>query len=251
MSRISSTAKIPLKQFMGKGSYDKRLNYAKSLNSKFFQQMLPEIKTGEISPINYRKVLKNLLPDNINVHLKALSKYFSAKGFKGAVTFLGEDEFNGFEISLPYIKKYGKSNKNAKISAKMITTIMHENFHVFSELCNPKHLARCKFKDDSEYKIYAKNLYGETKGVFGFRNIKNILKYLKRIPLKERIDFLQNCRYRLTEEHHAFAEGAKYCMGKYNYVPFEFYTQISFIETLLYLTLQKARKENKLKYANK
>ena len=65
---------------------------------------------------------------------------------------------------------------------------------------------------------------------------------------EERIDFLQNCRYRLTEEHYAFAEGAQYCMGKYNYVPFEFYAQISFLEMLLYINLRKGRMKNKSEF---
>ena len=250
MTNIKSTARIPLKQFIGKGSYDKRIRYARKLNHDFYEKIKPELKTGEISPVLYRKVLKSLIPEKINVHISPLSEIWSASGAKGAVTMIGEDEFTGFKISLPYIKRFGKKNKNAKISTRIISTMMHENFHVFSELCNPKHLARCKFKDDNEYEIYAKNLYGETKGIFGFRNIKNIIKYLKRIPLEERIDFLQNCRYRLTEEHYAFAEGAKYCMGKYNYVPFEFYTQLSFLEMLLYLNLQKVRKRNKLEFGN-
>lgn len=250
MTKVRSTAKLPLKHFMGKGSCDKRMRYARKLNHDFFEKIKPELKTGEISPVLYRKVLKSLIPEKINVHISPLSEVMSAHGAKGAVTMIGDDEFTGFKISLPYIKSFGKRNKNAKIPTRIISTMMHENYHLFSGISNPKYLARCNFKDLREFKVYEENLYGKTKGQFGVKKIINIMKYLKTISIEERINFLQNCRYRLTDEHNAFAEGARYSMGKYNYVPFEFYTQISFLEMLLYLNLQKVRKRNKLEFGN-
>jgi len=246
MSKVSPSAKIPLKQFLGgKGSFNQRLDYAKKLNYDFYKQVCPEIKKGMISPITYRKLLKNLLPDNIKLHITKLPQSIIEKGIFGRTIQLG-NTINGFTISLPYEEEYGNKNKNGMISLKNFSTMMHENFHLFVEAANPKFSARCSFEDEQGYEVFNQNLYGPAVGSFGLGKMFKIMQYLKTKPLEDRINFLQLARYHLYEEHYAYIEGANYSNSMYNNVPFNFKPQIAFLEMLLYANIQKARKQNEL-----
>ena len=249
MSKISSSARIPLAQFRsGGGSFDKRLKYAKELNVEFLKQIYPEIKNGMVSPIVYRKILKNILPENIKVHIKKLPQSMQERGIHGCTSALG-NTINGFALSLPIIKRIEDGNCKTMVLVGNMSTIMHENFHLFAELTNPKFLARCDFDDERGYDVFAKNLYGATRGFFGVGKMFNIMKYLKSKSLEDRINFLQIARYHLYEEHHAYIEGGKYNTDIFSIVPYNFSMQISFLEKLLYINLQKLRKMNSLDLA--
>lgn len=245
MSTVLPSAKLPLRNFINNGSYDQRFKYAKSLNKALFKELQAESKTGEIAVISYRNALKRILPDNIKFHIVKASKELIKKGSR-AYTFINgqDDTIKSYTIGIPYKYLSGKNNKNAKISSKHLNLIMHESFHVFASLANPKHSARVRFKSDKESEIYEKYLYTPKTNLGNLYKIRSMIKKINAIPLEERINFLQNCRYRLYEEMFAFEEEEKYTNKRYSIDHFSFFEKIMILEKLLIYNIRKARKEN-------
>lgn len=91
---------------------------------------------------------------------------------------------------------------------------MHESAHYFSFMTNPKTVARMA-------KVYETGLYLKTQNFYNsvLYSKKSLAKpeisekldeLLNILHPKERIDFLQNSRYRLKDELMAYNEGTKY-----------------------------------------
>lgn len=252
MLKISSTARIPLKTFNNSGSVQQRIEYAKNLNAKFYEKLKTKIKYESISVKDYAKVLEEVLPENIlaELHIKEKSLF---NEYAGRLLIDG-DEKNGvtnYILVLPYKKFIPKKNETEEDAKRILLDdmciAMHENFHLFSSICNPKFVTRQLFYSQKENYIYKNYMYTNLHNNFNFINKlrwKNGLKgFLKTLSTEDRINFLQNCRYRLTEENIAYQEGAKYGENKFNTKYFYFEEKIKIIEKQLYKTIQEARKD--------
>ena len=245
MAKVNPTAKLPLKTFIGKGSYDKRLMYAKKLNADFFKLTNDEFKKGSISIIDYKKALMSLLPPNIKLHVSCISKTEMGCGTKACVSHsLTNDEVKFSTVYFPYMIHHGKKNKNARISTNIKGTVAHENFHIFASLCNPKHEARSNSFLYNDFEIYEQCLYGPNARITPSR-IKIFLKHLKSKTIEEKINFLQACRYHLIEENIAYSEETKYQYVKYNIPEYSFVEKILVLEKLLAYYIRKARNQHK------
>ncbi len=204
MIKVLKTAKFSHK--ICKGSYEEKIALAKNLNQKFFNQISQKFKTNEISLDVFTKTLKENTPEKIQIEV---NEYGSKKG--GCTSFKLNKDKSGIEGLLMFLET-DSYNKGIRLLNTDIT--LHETFHYFSHLANPKHTARVG-------KMYEKGLLNKTEEFYNihlytrkelneeeFR--ENLNNFLKDFTLQDQIEFLQNSRYRMIEEYNAFDEGYKY-----------------------------------------
>ena len=206
MIKLMSTAKFPLNTV--KGSYEQRINLAKSLNEKFYSNITREFNTKEVMPDIFERHLKNITGNKIILKIfDSTDEPFVGNTFLG-VNPKNQGEADRFNIYLP-LNRYDKS-----LSLNDTNIFMHEAFHFFFSIVNPKHTRRMivKFEKDLCEKsdpFYNEYLYNKNVDLNALKH--DILPdFLKRLSDNEKVDFLQSCRYRLTEELHAYKDGAKY-----------------------------------------
>ena len=246
MLKVLPSAKFPLKDFTGKGSYKERLEYAKILNAQFNELVQQNRKDGQITRFEYTKLLKNFIP-NIKIKVGSDLRGFLVKGNAYLTPWCNNyDEVMGMDLHIPHRKNsYGLKVFDKKDD--YIST--HETFHLFASLANPKHTARIDMST-TDYNFYNAYIYTNLHKNFKYKERREWEKGLKRyLDLKSSesaINFLQDCRYRLIEENLAYKEGEKFSEKEFktnkNYF---FEEKVKIIEKLLYKTIKKARKENK------
>lgn len=246
MVKINPSAHIPLKNFVDKGSYQQRIEHAKKLNEKFFNTLQERIKEGKISPFDYEKTLKETIPENIKIIFRTyIQKFLAHDGAYVAALVNDEEEVDVLEIQIPCREL---QNGKTVIDKSDSDTFMHENFHLFAKIANPKHSARSNIGKKSN-KFYYNHIYTCMHDKFGlkeqFKWRKKLKNFLNGNDLDYRINILQNFRYRLLEEKLAYAEGEKYDKPNSVYKFFYFEEKLDIIKKLLYKTIKKARKENK------
>ncbi len=206
MIKLTHTAKLPFDVI--KGSYEKRLEFAKFLNANLYSRITSEFKTKDVSPDIFYNHLKEVSKNKINFCIKDSTN----EPFRGA-NYLVQNpdnmlEADRFSIFLP-LNRFDKT-----ISLNDTDVFMHEFFHFFCGIVNPKHNKRALKMYEKNLlgvteNFYSKNLY--TKKNFEVGELKEALsKFLEILTDFDKIDFLQNSRYRLKEEMHAYKEGAKY-----------------------------------------
>lgn len=201
--KLLPTAKFSLKTC--KGSYSERIKLAKSLNKNFFNKIDKKYTTKEVPFDVFEKTLKECTPEEINVNVLP----YPYKG--GYTAFELNNTYDGIDKLSIYIEKnfYDKG-----IRLLNTDTSLHETFHYFCALANPKHTARAA-------KMYEKNLISKTQSFYN-ENLytkkdfkpeelrEKLNDFLKQFTPEEQVDFLQNSRYRMLEEYNAFDEGYKY-----------------------------------------
>lgn len=255
MLKIKPSAKLPIETFLNKGSYIQRLEYAQELNSKLYNMLQKQAVNGTIHRTDFLANIKKLLPENIKIIFATYTK-----------TLLGNDDayvtpltnsldiVEGMIIRIPSRKK---ENYSRVIDNRDLSITMHETFHLFASLANPKHTTRIHF-NNNENKFYNRYIYSKTYSKFNLKEKlrwkQKLTDFLKDKKVENKINFLQNCRYRLIEENLAYKEGEKY--GNKNYMSKYFYFEekIKIIEKQLYKTIQEARKDHsrkQVKYESK
>lgn len=247
MLKVKNSVRIPLKDFVGKGSYQERIEYAKNLNNQLYQALQAKRFEGVLSVDEYKNTLKKVLPENIKFNFKTYVKKFLGHDDAYVSMIINNyDEAEKFEIQIPSRKNVSGERIIDKRDDKLS---MHETFHLFFEMANPKHIVRCDF-NDTEYKFYQNWIYNRDYSKFNLKKKiewkRGLNEFLANKKKEKQIDFLQNSRYRLIEEKLAYKEGEKY--GKDNCMSeaFHFDEKIKIIEKMLYKTIKKARKENKI-----
>lgn len=205
MGKIINAVNISRKMLGTCTSPEGRIKFAQKLNERLFQKIADKFEHNRIIPDNFESGLMDVLPKNVNISIQ------NNQGCMGRTTFLAESSTNrlsGVKIELPI-------NSERQISIYDTDTLMHEAFHLFAGMSNPKHIARsAKIHNsgtaDIQNKFYNKYLYSEENKLKKSSLGKKIDDFMKNFTNEEKIDFLQNCRYRLTEEKYAYKEGNKY-----------------------------------------
>lgn len=203
MLRILPTAKLPYE--ICKGSPQERLSLAKQLNNNFFNRISKKFYTKEVEFDVFEKTLKEATPSNIMVDV---TDYGKPGGFTNNTLNNSKDAVEGFVI---YLEKARFGNGIRLLNSD---TSLHESFHYFSHLTNPKHTARAakmheKGLSDKTEPFYKENLY--TRKNFDKKELSQKLDaFLKDFTPQDKIDFLQNSRYRMIEEYNAYDEGYRY-----------------------------------------
>ena len=247
MLKVKNSARLPLKDFIGKGSYQERIEQAKKLNAQFYTSLQSKAQDGVVLKSDFANLLEKVLPSNIDILLSTYVKKFL--GNEDAYVLPLTDEQDEVVERMALRIPTRKLSDNTRVFDKRDAhVIMHETFHLFASLANPKHVARITFTE-KENKFYNGYIYTNMHSKFKFKERfkwkKGLEDFLSSRSFDRQINFLQNCRYRLLEEKLAYQEGEKYGNSDYMSKFFFFDEKKKIVEKLLYKTIKRARKENK------
>ena len=253
MIKLAKTVKLPFS--ICKGTYSQRLEKAKALNEQLFSKINQEFVEKDISPDvfirNIKKVTNNKIKFLIDDSTNANYKGCTLLGFNPKNCSLADR----FKIAIP-LNIFDK-----KVSIYDADIFMHEFFHFFCEITNPKHLQRMiknyeKNLSISTEPFYRNYFYSKNNLDLDFLEKTLLPNKIKKFNIYDQIDFLQNSRYRLIEELNAFREANKYYdkiqenhldlisekLSTESGESFHFEEKIPIIEKALKKILKKARK---------
>lgn len=275
INKLSPTVKLPFKDVQGSVNF--RQSKACDMVDKFYREVLPQFNTkGEISFAHIKKALKNVLKGQINFSVRN-NGYSNI--YDGGSDILYSDftgQITKTTIDIGTIKN--------KINRERLGTLLHEFQHVTDQIFHPKYLTRNqKMANIGLYtkkydRLYEDLIYnrefpeGKKDKRYILKHLQHkISKFLRGFGIKDKIDYLQDMRYSLISEKHAYKTQLKYAkklnkkhfhINKEDLVNenkiFMFDEKIKLIRDLAFDTIQKERqkhaislgKNTKLRYIN-
>lgn len=211
MARVSNNVKFSYNLI--KGSVKKREEFVSNLNEHFFSTLVPLYKKGKTTLSDIRRSYFSVLPENKIVNIKPLKNDL----YDGASDYIyAGDSIAGLTLEMPL--------KHSILPKDSFVTFMHENTHVLDTLANPKHTAltlklfqRGKY-DNKRIKWFDNVIYNREP--INKKTKENILlqvkiktkNFLKGKPIEDKILLLQDARYQLEQEKHAYREQLKYAL---------------------------------------
>lgn len=206
MVKISPNIKLPLN--ICKGSVNERQELAKSLNRKFFYGISLKFRTCNLDRFEFEEKLAEITKNKIRFFITNSTDSQSDAALALGFNKINKNETDHFILCLPL------KNGTDTIFSGDANIFMHETFHLFFEIANPKHIKRfAKIFQNKDFNLcedfYDEFLYSKK---FNDSKLKNEIlpNFLQKLPDDLKIDFLQNSRYRLKEELLAHEEGFKY-----------------------------------------
>lgn len=215
------------------GSVAKRTELTEQLVEKIYNGIKDynkESKLEYITKDKFESIIHSKLPENKNIIVRKMNKkdgemYEAFSGYD----FDEYDNVNGHIIELSF------KHKHFPLHDTFI--FVHEMMHVLDKMLNPKIITRMVNLNNrlynfpkigsltDKYNNVYNSLYGDTYEKFSTEAEKNeilakhkekIKRLIAKQPIKEKIDILQNMRYQLWLELHAFTIENKYIeiMGK-------------------------------------
>lgn len=183
---------------------------------KLYREILPQFnKKEEISFAQAKKALKNVLKGQIDIPIR---KNGYSDIFDGGSDIL-YSEFTG-QISKTTIDIGTIKNKIKRVE---LTTLLHEFQHVADQIFHPKYLTRNqKMANIGLYtkkydRLYDDLIYnrefpeGKKDKKIILNHLRNkINKFLRGLDSEDKIDYLQDIRYSLISEKHAYKTQLKY-----------------------------------------
>lgn len=214
INKLSPTVKLPFKEV--KGSVNYRQSKACNMVDKLYRENLPQFnKKEEISCAQAKKALKNVLKGQIDIPIR---KNGYSDIFDGGSDIL-YSEFTG-QISKTTIDIRTIKNKIKRVE---LTTLLHEFQHVADQIFHPKYLTRNqKMANIGLYtkkydRLYDDLIYnrefpeGKKDKKIILNHLRNkITKFLRGLNSEDKIDYLQDIRYSLISEKHAYKTQLKY-----------------------------------------
>ena len=214
INKLSPTVKLPFKEV--KGSVNYRQSKACNMVDKLYREILPQFnKKEEISFAQAKKALKNVLKGQIDIPIR---KNGYSDIFDGGSDIL-YSEFTG-QISKTTIDIGTIKNKIKRVE---LTTLLHEFQHVADQIFHPKYLTRNqKMANIGLYtkkydRLYDDLIYnrefpeGKKDKKIILNHLRNkITKFLRGLDSEDKIDYLQDIRYSLISEKHAYKTQLKY-----------------------------------------
>ena len=61
MLKVKNSVRLPLKDFVGKGSYQERIEHARKLNAQLYEAIQAKMHNGVLSVDEYKKTLQECL----------------------------------------------------------------------------------------------------------------------------------------------------------------------------------------------
>ena len=210
------------------GSVEKRNKLASHLNKKFYlltRDVFDKRVKTSLEPYITPQEIENRLTRLADGVLVDVSKNTS-KGVNGSI-YVNMNDFGtyrawGYDIKLP-LERF-EVQKCFGLKKESIETLCHETRHLFDFVTQPKRISSMhKFEvlegRLSHWKVYKKNLYGETpadstkeKIALTLRDTLNNHFDKMKTPLSERITILQEFRYSLQSESNAKKDGLFYLL---------------------------------------
>lgn len=212
LNKLSPHVKLPYSQI--RGTFAQRQNKAIKLTDKLYQELLPKFKNGSSTIGEVQESINKVLGKDINISVRKNT----VLDFDGGSDIL-YSEFTG-AISKTTLDI--NTNRNNKVMAEDLVTIMHEFLHLTDQLFHPKYLSRNQtmanlgLYTDKYNQFYDKMLYarefptGKRDRAYIKRHLRHkIHKFLRKMPVEDKIDYLQDARYCLQSEYYAFQMQAK------------------------------------------
>ncbi len=197
-----------------KGSVKKREEFVSNLNEQFFNALVPVYKKNKITLTDIKREYFSLLPEKKVVKIKPLNAKFKLDGASDYIYI--DNSIAGITLEMPL--------KHSILPKDSFVTFMHENTHVLDTLANPKHTAlTLKLFQENKYDnkrnkwfdniIYNREPINKTTKENILLNIKNQTQnFLKGKQIEDKIAILQDARYQLEQEKHAYSEQLKYAL---------------------------------------
>lgn len=198
-----------------RGSFTQRQNSAIKLVDKLYRDLLPKFnKRGYITFEDLEKSVNDVLEKKINVSIKKCTDT-ELDGGSDIIYSPISGNITGTTLEV--------FSKNNKINKKDIITILHEFQHITDQLFHPKYLVRNQYMsknsmfiskyldlyDNYIYAIEYPSCKKEKKEII--KNLRHkILKFLRRMSVEDKIDYLQDTRYTLQMEQQAYSTQYKY-----------------------------------------
>lgn len=185
--------KSHLPQSIIKGTTEQRLQTARLMNLKFFDELQDSFNNREVKPAAFKRTLKSTIgykPIKINVFNSC-----SLKNAQATHVLNPKGIAEGYDLEIPH-KYY---NNTVPLSSARI--FLQETQNLFEELFNPKFFKRFISLQNKGYNLkeltnfYQTNIHKTQK-----LNSKTLDKFLQEKPVTEQIDTLQFFRYQLQKE---------------------------------------------------
>lgn len=229
MTRVSKAAKLSYS--ICKGSMQDRKNLADKMLSEFIAKTKSEMTDGTTTIGRVKENIIRILPQkrirlDIEIHQDAdCLGYLTTHCKNGTVT--------NYTMGI-------RTNPDGKIGKNELSTVVHEAWHFFEFICNPKMNTRLGSieKLDKAEEVFDKFIYAETPNI-SEKSLKKIIK--KKLNKKsERIDILQYWRNKLQSEQNAQLAELKYING-YVFGHTHYSKKLQMLNNLLKKELEKSR----------
>lgn len=177
---------------MAKGSTEQRLQLARLMNLRFYDNLQDVIKDKEVKPGTFKKVLKQTIGLPIRVDVVE-----SRNPKAGRVLHIlkGDGVASGYSIELPFTDYYKRIHQSSAL------IFLQETQKFFEEVLNPKFFKRFITMLGKGYdmkgitEFYQNNITNTQK-----LTAKSLDKFLQNKSAIQQIDILQFFRYQLLKE---------------------------------------------------
>ena len=227
-----------------KGPVTSGLVKAQELNAEFYQLVNKTMEKGYMNLGELRVILlRHFIPKKLKLNVQPVNILTS--GSLGYFHRFKDKLYLGVKAN-----KDGAMNSNKyKIKEFDIQFMMHETFHLFVSLLNPKINARKNSIDKPIGKFFEKNIYSRVSKfdkLFNWqKRFENRLnKFLATMPEEKQVNALQFFRYQIINEALAFNESVKYGSKINANKKYAFEEKYKIIEKILIEKMEKIRKSN-------
>lgn len=211
INKLSESVRIPYE--ITKGSFPQRQAKADSLTEKLYKNLSEELKDN-YTIFNFEQLQKKLnevLPDkNFKIIVQNLSDENSGK-CEGICEVLYNKNKEVRALSI------GMDGISSTVRSIHIPAFMHEVQHVADDIYHPKYLSRIQHLNKSgintkKYDNFYDSFYYCPEMIEGRQDKKDALKFirnktkkfLRRLSIRQKIDYIQDMRYSLMSEVEAY-----------------------------------------------
>ncbi len=199
LSINTTKSQFPLK--ISKGTPEQRIQKAIEYSDKFFENIKDSFVKGDISAEEFTSIIRKTAGEKIGIETLQSSN----NGGMICRNYNENKEQIGYALFLPF------NPYSQKISKMTTKTFMHEIFHFFDHLLNPKYNKRIHNLINKGYDTYSiGDFYNKKIYTKENLNIKTLNEFLKKRSVEEQIDCLQFFRYSLKLEQNAYKNTTKY-----------------------------------------
>lgn len=223
MTKILKTGKILISQLDGNGSVEGRYKYAQKLTEQFYNQVKDEFGHHDVTHKTIKQVYLKVLPPHKRIEVEKLENDAYIKGS----VYVGSNKKGNIEGYGVRLKPNYYSNVKG-LGLQEFGTLMHESDHLFSMFTNPKYVQRMiimninRYRNKKYFNFFDKELQSVKK-----RNRKDFIpvlqkkleKFFKNLSADQKINTLQEFRYRLINERNAYQTGNYYQAAIEEYHP--------------------------------
>ena len=221
---------------ISKGTTEQRLQKARLLNLRFYDNLQDVIKNNEIAPKTFATVLKKTLGTNIGLDIFESTE---PKEYKTGLSINDKSKTCGYYIFMPlhyYSHKIHKNNARK---------FLKETLSVFNDVLNPKFLTRAIVMNNKGYNV-EKSMKFFQENISKTNELKEetLNTFLDKKSNDEKIETLQFLRYKLLAEKNI--EKARYQIDK----SYEKHNKLNFEMNPDYYSLDKCHYSEKLALLN-